>query len=433
MFTRKMGLGFEALGDEEGVENQGVVTDGVAVDDVIESGEGGSEVGELNSNIESVAASIEDMIVANDGLEETQTKIEEEVEANPTEVTGDTVAVAMEALTSAIAVSGIPFAKTSIGFESIVSNPKRALEVSLEDYKDFFARLWEQIKEFFKRLILGMKKVFTAVLKWTAADEAACDKLIDKIKESDTIEKISQKDGTFFNSTKTKIRKSLGGYLAAANKSNLVGGNFVSSLGVVMDAANDINILKDQLALADKVKKSTDMASLATIGGTLHPDYAKNFTDIPTGDNLKVLSTALSGNAISLVFNKKDKDDKVLVAETQRCVVKGSFLNEIEVSKVGKKELTEVLTKLKGHVKNSKKYFETADDVVTKIEAASSDILKDTKGDSAKTKWARLGVKVTTRIAKSGVYDVVISQIRVNKAILSVCKTIVNGKADDEK
>lgn len=426
MIRRSVGLGFEAIdgGEISPVETE--VTDGIAVDDVIEAGEGGEETGALATDIETVSATIEDMLGVDEGLEE---KIEEVANVDASEVTGDTVVAAMEALAQAVAISGVKYDRSSIGFESIASNPSRALAVSMEDYKDFFKRLWAQIKEFFKKLILGFKKVFVAVMKWTAADVDACDKLIKKIKEGGEIAAVSQKDGTIFKSTKTKVQKSLAGYLAAVGQKSLSGSAFATSLKAVIKHANGVDNITDVIKAAEAIgaAKSEDKVEFGKFGPL--SIKAENFSDAPK--DIKVLSQTVTASGAVIVYAKADGKD---VGSVAKLSVKSEFVSAIEVDNVKAADLIAVLEDLKKAVQGNKKFFDLANKGIESIEKISEKQLKDLEsGEDSEAKWARISVKVSTRLAKNGIYDSVLGQIKANKAVLSVCKTVATGSADKEE
>lgn len=425
---RNLQLGFEAIEDGEGtVGNNVEVTDGIDVDTVVEAGEGGQEVGALDADIQTVTSSIEDMLAVEEGLGEEQTAYAEQIETNPTEVTGDTVVAAMESLTSAIAISGIDFTKSSMGFEAIGDNPLKMLNVALEDYKDFFKRLWVQIKEFFKKLMLGFKKIFTAVMKWTAADVDACDKLIKKIKEGGEIAAISQKDGTIFKSTKTKVQRSLAGYLAAVNHKDISGAGFVTGMTAVLALANDTAQFAAMTKVVEKVEgaKEDSKPSFDSIG-MQKIDFA-NFSEQPK--DVSVLSQTVNSSGVVLCHV-----DEKLNSGSTKLTVKSDFTSGIKVENIGAKELEKVLYGVKKYVQDNKKYFDLAEKSIDAIEKRAEGFLKSTESsDESLVKWARIGAKIAMRLSKNGIYDSVLGQIRVNKAVLSVCKTIATGKADKEE
>ena len=422
---RNLNVGFESIEDGE-VDVDSTVTDGMDVGDVVESNDGGQEVAAIDNDIQKVSDGIEDMLAVDEGLGEEETQYAEQIETNPTEITGDTVVAAMESLSAAIAISGVDFKKSSIGFESITANPVQALTASLEDYKDFFKRLWAQIKEFFKKLMLGFKKIFVAVMKWTAADVNACDKLIKKIKEGGEIAAISQKDGTIFKSTKTKVQKSLGGYLAAVGHKDLSGAGFQTSLYAVLDLVNNTNAFKANNKTADALAKSnvTGDMSVAFDTGVKGVNY-DNFSEKPEGD---IISVTVNSNNISVMYNKGDKKGEVM-----KINVKADFISGIKVENVNANSLVAVLNSLKKRVQDNKKYFDEAGKTIENIDKAADAVMKKLEGDESAEKWARLNTKIIMRLAKSGIYDSVLNQIRANKAILSVCKTVATGKADKEE
>lgn len=421
MIRRSLALGFEAIDGGEIAPVEGTVTDGIAVDDVIEAGEGGEETGALATDIETVSATIEDMLGVDEGLEE---KVEEVANVDASEVTGDTVVAAMEALSQAIAISGVDFQKSSIGFESIGSNPSRALSVALEDYKDFFKRLWAQIKEFFKKLMLGFKKIFVAVMKWTAADVDACDKLIKKIKEGKEIAAISQKDGTIFKSTETKVKKALAGYLAAVNHQSLVGAQFATGLKAVIAEANDEKNLKEA-ADACTVLVSADLKTAEIKGLSVKLD---NFSEAPK--DIKINSKTINPSGMTLVYSKTS-GSKPIIGEVAKLTVKTEFISGIKVSDVKAGDLISVLETLKKAVQGNKRFFEQAEKNIIASEKVSEEMIKALGEDG--DKWAKIGFKVMTRLVKNGIYDSVLGQIKANKAVLSVCKTIATGSADKEE
>lgn len=425
MIRRSLALGFEAIdGGEEFAPVNGTVADGIAVDAVIEAGEGGEETGALATDIETVSATIEDMLGVDEGLEE---KVEEVANVDASEVTGDTVVAAMEALSQAIAISGVDFQKSSIGFESIGSNPARALSVALEDYKDFFKRLWVQIKEFFKKLMLGFKKIFVAVMKWTAADVDACEKLIKKIKEGKEIAAISQNDGTIFKSTKTKVQKSLAGYLAAVNHKDISGAGFVTGMTAVLALANDTGQFAAISRVVEKVEgaKEDSVPSFDSIG-MQKIDFA-NFSEKPK--DLIVMSQTVNSSGVVLCHV-----DEKLNSGSTKLTVKSDFTSGIKVENVGAKELEKVLYGVKKYVQDNKKYFDLAEKSIDAIEKRVEGFLKSTESsDESLVKWARISAKIAMRLSKNGIYDSVLGQIRVNKAVISVCKTIATGSADKEE
>lgn len=431
MIRRSLALGFEAIDGGEGISPvEGTVTDGIAVDDVIEAGEGGEETGALATDIETVSATIEDMLGVDEGLEE---KVEEVANVDASEVTGDTVVAAMEALSQAIAISGVDFQKSSIGFESIGSNPSRALSVALEDYKDFFKRLWVQIKEFFKKLMLGFKKIFVAVMKWTAADVDACDKLIKKIKEGGEVAAISQKDGTIFKSTQTKVQKALAGYLAAADHKDLTGAGFVSGLTAILKEVNDTVAFTDSIKIIEAVNKGEEGVNPLS-GANMGYKNAKmsNFADAPA--KATVQCVFVSSNGLTAVTMPEDLTNVSAYGATTKLAVKSDFVKDIKVDKVGANELIKVLTVLKGHVQNNKKYFVVAEKSIEGADKVVEAAMKKLEGvDEAAQKWAKVCAKVGMRIAKNGIYDSILAQIKANKAVLSVCKTIATGSADKEE
>ena len=424
---RNLNVGFESIDDGE-VEVDSTVTDGMDVGDVVESSDGAQEVAAIDGDIQKVSDGIEDMLAVDEGLGEEETQYAEQIETNPTEVTGDTVVAAMESLSAAIAISGVDFKKSSIGFESITANPVQALTASLEDYKDFFKRLWAQIKEFFKKLMLGFKKIFVAVMKWTAADVNACDKLIKKIKEGGEIAAISQKDGTIFKSTKTAVGRKLGGFLAATGHSDLSGGGFRTSLIAVMKMANDQGALNAFKAQAETISKAKtlDEAFATAIPSTFKAVKTENFSDYPAADN--VTSITVTANGLNVIYSKGEKK-----GEVARSKVKAEYVTGIKLDNVDGGILVDVLHELKKHVTDNKKYFDLATKSIEAVEKAAETTLKLQEGDESAQKWARLNTKILTRIAKAGIYDTVLEQIRVNKAVLSACKSIASGKADKEE
>ena len=428
---RNLNVGFESIEDGE-VEVNSTVTDGMDVGDVVESNDGGQEVAAIDNDIQKVTDGIVDMLAVDEGLGEEETQYAEQIETNPTEVTGDTVVAAMESLSAAIAISGVDFTKSSIGFESIAANPAQALSASLEDYKDFFKRLWVQIKEFFKKLMLGFKKIFTAVMKWTAADVDACDKLIKKIKEGGEIAAISQKDGTIFKSTKTKVQKTLGGYLAALDHKDLSGNAFVSTINAVLASANNTKPFTDAIKISETISKG-DKANLfgGTNMGVASPKYS-NFSELPSGYIAQ--AAFVSGNSINVMCVGDNVSDLSKYGEVKKLTAKSDFISGIKVENIGANELVKVLTALKSNVQNNKKYFDAANKSIEATEKVVEGMLKASEGsDESLVKWAKVGAKIGMRVAKSGIYDSVLTQIRTNKAVLSVCKTVATGKADKEE
>jgi hypothetical protein len=332
---RNLHVGFESIEDGE-VEVESTVTDGMDVGDVVESSDGAQEVAAIDGDIQKVSDGIEDMLAVDEGLGEEETQYAEQIETNPTEITGDTVVAAMESLSAAIAISGVDFKKSSIGFESITANPAQALTASLEDYKDFFKRLWAQIKEFFKKLMLGFKKIFVAVMKWTAADVNACDKLIKKIKEGGEIAAISQKDGTIFKSTKTKVQKSLAGYLAATNHKNISGAGFVTAMTAVLALANDSTQFASMAKAVEKVEGAKGDAKPSFDGIGMQKINFANFGDKPKDVAVASQTVTNSGVVLSYV-------DEKLSSGTSKLAVKSDFVSGIKVENIGGKDLEKVL------------------------------------------------------------------------------------------
>lgn len=425
---RNMNLGFEAIdGDDVNVDPVGT-TDGVDVGEVVEASDGAQEVGALDGEIQTVSDGIEDMLAVDEGLAEEETVYAEQIETNPTEITGDTVVTAMESLSAAVAISGVNFTKSAISFEAIGANPAQALKLGMEDYKDFFKRLWAQIKEFFRKLILGFKKIFVAVMKWTAADVSACEKLIKKVKEGGEIAAVSQKDGTIFKSTKTVIGKKLGGFLAATGHSDISGANFKTALVAVMKMSNDqgaLNAFKTQAENIAKAKTKEEALAIP-IPGTFKAIQTGNFAEYPA-DSI-ITSVAVTAGGLNVIYSKGEK-----VGETTKAKVKSEFVSGIKLDNVDGSKIIDVLYALKGHVQDNKKYFDLANKAIEAVEKAAENSLKLQEGDESAEKWARLNTKILIRIAKSGIYDTVLEQIRVNKAVLSACRTIAGGKADKEE
>ena len=433
MFTSKKGimnLGFEEI-DGAPVEAGDEVIGGVDEAEVIEAGEGADEQAVVDAQVTEITTTIEDALGVVEGADEVIEQNETAL-ANAEEITADVVQASQESLAQARALMGMT-KKSNMSFESIAANPRTALTLSNEDWKETAKLLLEKAKEFFKGLLALMKKGYTAVMKMTAADISTLDAMVKKVKASATLE-ASVKDGKIFASTTTKVRAKLAGALATVGHSDLNGANFVKGLEAVISLVNDKNIVTQ---IPEALAKAFTSGSFGVEATTGKINLGGNFSIEKVAGNIKAnfagMDKADIANSGIMAVNFSGSKVKILnhKVESNAFAAKEAFVNSITVAGVTKENLLAVLNALRAPLTKNKEFFDAGDAAITKVETAFDAYIKSDKGGE-KSGQEKLALKVATRISRGVVYDSILNKISTDRAILSVVSMIANGKADAE-
>ena len=433
MFTSKKGimnLGFEDIdGGTPAVDE--VVAGGVDEAEVVEATEGGEEQAAVDTQVTEITTAIEDAIGVVDGADEVIEQNETAL-ANAEEITADVVQASQESLAQARALMGMD-KKSNIGFEAISANPRQALVLSNEDWKETAKLLLDKAKEFFKNLLALMKKGYVAVMKMTAADVSTLDALVKKVKASATLE-ASVKDGKIFASTTTKVKNKLAGALATVGQHDLSGANFVKGMEAIIALVNDKALVTQApesfaKALAAGSFGIDASTGKITLGGNMSiekvaPNIKANFASADKADvaNSGIMAVSFSGQKVKVLNHK---------VETYSFAAKEAFVNSITVAGVTKENLLAVCNALRAPLTKNKEFFEAGEKAITTVETAFDAYIKSDKGGE-KSGQEKLALKVSTRISKGVVYDSILNKISTDRAILSVISLIANGKADAE-
>ena len=430
MFKNRSGIMNVSLEDIDGVVEAVEATDtGVDEAAVIEATEGAEEQADVDTQVTEITTAIEDALGVVDGAEEIVAQNETAL-ASAEEVTADVVQASQESLAQARAIMGMD-KSSNIGFEAIVANPRQALKLSNEDWKETAKLIYEKAKEFFRGLLALMKKGYVAIMKMTAADMSTVDAMIKKVKASATLE-ASTKDGTIFKSTTTKVRNKLGAALALVGQNDLKGANFAKGLDAIINLVNDKKVIT---SVVDGFTKNLTAGSFGTVAGTekvslsgvmafesLGGNLKSNFTGVEKADIAPsgILGVKFGGTKIKVLNHKTD---------SYSFVAKEAFINSISVEGVTKENLLAVLNTLKGALTKNKEFFEAGEKSVEAVEKAFDAFMKG----SEKTGKENLALKVATRISRGVVYDSILNKISTDRAILSAVSTIAHGKADKEE
>ena len=429
MFKNRSGIMNISIEDIDGTPGEGGVTEGVDAAEVIEAGEGAEEVGVVDSQVTEITTAIEDAMGVVDGAEEVIVQNETAL-ASAEEVTADVVQASQESLAQARAIMGMD-RKSNLGFEAIVGNPRQALKLSNEDWKETAKLLLDKAKEFFRNLMALMKKGYVAVMKMTAADVKTLDAMIKKVKASATLE-ASVKDGTIFKSTTTKVRNKLAGALGTVGINDLNGANFVKGMQAVINLVNNKELITKT---TDGITKSLANGSFAygetkeikleapSALGQLANNIKTNFTGSDKFANSGIMAVSFSGTKVKVL------DAKV---ESYSCVAKEAFVNSITVAGVSKENLLAVLNALRAPLTKNKEFFDAGSKSIESLESAFDTFIKSVKDDE-RSGQEKLALKVSTRISKGLVYDSILNKISTDRAILSVISSISTGKSDAEE
>ena len=420
----------------------------LSVEEVMDQQDVIHEIHDIEMEAGSAVVAMEDGMQAVASLEEAATNYDA-ILGQPESITSAHVLVAQEHLRMSAIALGVEEADLAeivgeeVSVEDATSNPVTAMQLSRESVGDFIKKIFEQVKAFFKRIGVAIKKLYVKAVAFLNNTEKMAKKLLESVKEMDDKGNVKMTDA---------VAKSLRGMMAVAG---LESGSIDSKSILAYHAAvNSVATIKTVNAafsdLPEKITKSQDdkfKAGLEGIMKNLEGGLKKeSFLEKISGKVKEKLGkekapakavliptkvTASTVNALMVQTddekaasdNEMDKVSAITVTKASASLEK----SEIAKLKVAALSLKDVEGILNAVVKsNSKTFIDAAKKVMEEREKAIDAIEKTYKDnediDSAGKAYISKFVSINQSLTTSLSLDAILGNIYANKNVVSSCK-----------
>ena len=420
----------------------------ITAEEVIAAEENLQEIHEIEMEATAAVVAMEDGEKAIASLEEAAAKYDA-ILAQPESISPAHVLVAQENLRMTAIGLGVEEAELQdiigeeVSVEDATSNPVTGMELSRESVGGFIRKIFEQVKAFFKRIGVQVKKLYVKAVAFFNNTEKKAKKLLEEYKDrKDTAgAKLSDKQ---VDSIKNKLavaginsgkinQKSVLEYLAAITDTG--------TLKQINDAvATTDGLSADQIKDAAAVKKTFEGFSKAFEGAINKNSMFKQAGDKIKGwlgkeDTTNLVATypvKVSGKGMTVILMKEDSEklnsDDALkrvsaISYTKKSVsLEKTALYRMDVATLGFGEINAILGAV---VKsNSVTFAKEAAAIMDTREKAIDKFEKEQKSaepDQATKAWISKYVSVNQTTATSMSLDAILGAISGCSNVVSAC------------
>lgn len=378
---------------------------------------------------------------AQDDLEAVVVEGEEKLE-KPEEVTAQDAAVATEALKVTAAMLGVSlddYGVSCVSYESADKSPLDSLKVSLEGAKEFAAKLAEQAKELFQRVMTAIKKLAAqavVLLSRTGSLAKGLAEKVAKMKEPAADAKFDEKESLAIAS---KI------FVIAALGNGTISAKPESKFKLVFDTLGSTKEFDEQLKFLDSVDKEVIApAAKGTVGESgIISKLVKLFESIVGKDGLKSkVSDYVEKNKTN--FNGLPASEAAFdITRFDGASFKGTVMNEklemstaifspkpellkgVKVEVPSKESVLTILKQIVVSAEGTKKVSDSALKFIDKNNAYIKKVGDEASKKESLTKQEAVAIKASNRISRKFVtastFDAIFGLVGFNKAALSYC------------
>lgn len=376
---------------------------------------------------------------AQDDLEAVVVEGEEKLE-KPEEVTAQDAAVATEALKVTAAMLGVSlddYGVSCVSYESADKSPLDSLKVSLEGAKEFAAKLAEQAKELFQRVMAAIKKLAAQVVVLLSRTGSLAKGLAEKVAKM----KEPVADAKFDEKESLAIANKI--FVIAALGNGTISAKPESEFKFVFDSIASTKEFDDQVKMLDayekdiaaKVDGKSSEELVKTISAMFEnkigvsplaekvADYvdknSSDFTGIPKEAGVSSIAR-FDGASFKGYSVLKD-----LSLVTFKVAAKPDVLKKVKVEVPSKEAVLNILKQIVVSAEGTKKVSDAALKFIDKNNAfikKLGDILtKDDELSKNKALALKVGNRIARKLVTSTTFDAIFGLVGFNKAALSYC------------